>query len=565
MPKRRKSALERYCERVVSGKVTACRKVKKVCARLLGEIRDGYKKWHFDIDAAERPVEFVERFCRVPSGKLGAPLVLEEYEKAWIEAAFGFVDDDGNRRFQEVLVVVARKNGKSTLAAALELYMLTSDGEGSPQVYSAATSESQARLCFDAACKMRAMSPEIRKEVKKRRDDLYCDANFGYVKPLSGNSGTMDGLDVHFAVIDEIHAMKDREIYDLLKQGTGARDNPMLFTITTNGFVRNSIFDSQYEYAKGWLEGTVEDDRFIAWVYELDDKSEWEDESCWLKPNPGLGTVKTMDYMRQQVSKARQDAAYRATVMTKDFNMPENSAQAWLDFDEAVNPARVDVEKMGFRYGVVGFDASDTVDLTSAQMLMMRPGDDRIYEKSMYWIPEDAVLAMDEQGRRERDNAPYRQWIARGLMRTVPGNKIDKRVLLDWIMELRDEMGVCTYALGYDPWHMTEDRLMSDLESVVGASRVVPVRQGAKTLSAPMKQLRADYRANRIVDGHNPINEWCRMNVMVRSDVNGNIQPVKKGQDPRNRIDGFAAELDAYVVLNSVMDDYLALVDRRKR
>ena len=553
------SALERYCSDVLSGRVTACRKVRRLCKRLLDEVERGCGRWHFDREAAERPVEFVERFCKVPSGRLGAPMLLEDYEKAWVESIFGFVDEDGHRRVREAMVMVGRKNGKTSLAAALELYMLVADGEGSPQVYNAANTEDQARLGFNAAVKMRAMSPEIAKVVRKRRDDMQCPSNFGVLRPLSGNPSSMDGLDVHFAVIDETHAMRERDVYDLLRQATGARDDPLVLTITTNGFVRNSIFDAQYDYASDWLDGKVSDDRFMAWVYELDDKSEWDDEACWVKANPGLGTVKKLEYLRGQVAKARQDREYKPTVMTKEFNMPENSAQAWLDFEEAVNAETFDVGSMGFRYGICGFDASDTIDLTSAQMLMMRPGDDRIYELSMYWVPEATMEEMDARGRWERDRAPYRRWIERGLMRTVPGNKVDKRVLVGWLEEVRDELDVYTYALGFDPWHMTEDALVSELEQFVGAQRVERVRQGAKTLSQPMKRLRADYRAGRIVDNHNPVNEWCRMNVMVKSDVNDNIQPCKKAGDPRNRIDGFAAELDAYVTLHNHLDGYLSV------
>lgn len=333
----RKSALERYCTKVISGKEVACKEIKKVCQRLLDDIATQYKDWHFDIEAAERPVNFIERFCKVPSGRLGTPLVLEEYEKAWIEAIFGFVDDNGLRRYQEALINVARKNGKTTLVAAIELYMLVADGEGSPQVYNTATNLDQATLGFNAAWKMVRQSKEIAAHVQKKTGQLYCDMNFGYIMPLASNTTTLDGLDVHCGVLDEIHAMKDRDIYDLIKQGTGAREQPLILQITTNGFVRNSIYDSQIEYAQGWLDRKIDDDRFIAFLYKLDDREEWTDEKCWKKANPGLGTVKQIDYLRNQVKKARQDSTYRPTVMTKDFNMPENAAVAWLDFAEAVN------------------------------------------------------------------------------------------------------------------------------------------------------------------------------------------------------------------------------------
>ena len=304
----------------------------------------------------------------------------------------------------------------------------------------------------------------------------------------------------------------------------------------------------------------MEDDRFLPFVYELDDRDEWVNESAWVKANPGLGTVKRLDHLRGHVNKALQDTSFRPTVLTKDFNMPENQASAWLSFEEAVNEETFDLASMGFRYGICGFDAADTIDLTCAQMLLMRPGDQRIYELSMYWMPEDAILGPSEAGDRDgRDKVPYELWISRGLLRTVPGNKVDKRVLIEWLQELKDEHDIYTYAVGFDPWHM-DDATRRELEAFVGKSRAVPVRQGAATLSQPMKQIRADYRANRIVDNHNPVNEWCRMNVTVKVDVNGNIQPVKKDLNPSNRIDGFAAEIDAYTTLCNLMEDYSQVV-----
>lgn len=554
----RRTALEDYCDDVLGGRVPACRKLRAVCGRLLEWVREPYGGWHFDPDAAERPVDFIERFCKVPSGRLGAPLALEPYEKAWIESIFGFVDGGGLRRFLEAFIAVGRKNGKTSISAAIELYMLMADGEGSPQVYNAANSSDQAELGYRAVQKMVMQSKDLSKHVRKRADDLYCDLNMGYIKPLAANTSTLDGLDVHLAVIDEIHAMRNRDIYDLLKQGTGSRSQPLILQITTNGFVRGSIFDSQYDYASRWLSGEVRDDRFLPFVYELDDRSEWEDEGCWAKANPGLGTVKRTDYMRAQVAKARSDPSYLPTVMTKDFNLPENQSVAWLTYEESVNEETFEVE--GFDYAVLGFDAADTVDLTAAKLLMMRAGDERIYELSMYWIPEAVLLASDARGdRKGRDGVPYRQWVDRGLMRTTPGNVVPKNVAVEWATEVMAEHDIYVFAAGIDPWHI-DDRTREGLEQLCGKERLVTVRQGAKTLSRPMFQMRADLAAGRIVDNHNPINEWCRMNVAVRTDVNGNIQPDKKNRDPRNRIDGFIAELCAYTVLDQFMEEYRSLL-----
>lgn len=340
----------------------------------------------------------------------------------------------------------------TSLAAAIELYMLIADGEGAPQIYNVATSGDQASLGFNAVNKMVLQSGKLSKHIKKVEGGLSSRAlNMGIIKPLNARPSTLDGLDVHLCVMDELAAMKDRDLYDLLKQGMSAREQPMMLEITTNGFVRDQIFDAQVEYARKVIDGEVDDQRLLPFLYELDDRDEWDKESCWIKANPGLGPVKKIEALREFVQKAKDDPSFKATVMTKDFNMPENTSCAWLNFEEAVNEEPFELKKGMFRYGIFGFDASDSVDLTAAKLLMMRPGDDHIYVHSMYWIPEDVILNDLNSGKRtERDGVPYQQWIARGMLRTVPGNKIDKRVLLDWMQEVKEVYDVYPYAVGFD-------------------------------------------------------------------------------------------------------------------
>lgn len=557
---RRKSDAEKYLGAIQRGRITSSAKMRKLADIMLPQIKKGYKKWHFDLEAAERPVRFIEEYCFIPSGKLKRPFKLEPFQKAMINLAFGFVDKNGYRRFQEVLCIIGRKNGKSSLLAALELYMLIADKEGAPQVYNVANSEDQAKLAYNAAIRILRQSKPIQRYAHKRAEDVYCAKNLGFMKPLTSQTRNLDGLDVHFAVIDELSAIVNRDLYDLVKQGMSAREQPMLFVITTNGFVRDGIFDAQYRYAEGWLNGDVKDDQFLPFIYELDDRDEWVNESAWIKANPGLGTIKKLEKLRGYVNKALQDMSFRPTVLAKDFNMPENVASAWLNFEEATNEETFDFESMGFKYCIAGFDAADTIDLNAATAMMMRPGDNKIYEFHMYWIPEDALLKVSDTGNRKgRDYVPYEQWIARGLVRTVPGNKVDKRVFLDWLEELREEYGLYTFALGFDPWHI-DDSTKRDLEFFAGKERVFPVRQGPQTLSQPMKQIKADYGSKRLVNNHNPVTEWCRMNVTVKADTNGNIQPYKKDLNPRNRIDGFISELVAYTVLNNMLNEYEQMI-----
>ena len=560
-------AIRDYFGRVLDGSIVACEKMRKVSRRVLADMDAAPDaRWHFREEHADRHVEFIERFCRMPSGRLGAPFRLEPFQKAIISVIFGFVDADGLRKYREVFWVMGRKNGKTSLASAIELDMLLDDDEGAPEIYNVATAHDQAAKGFVAAHNMVRTSPDLARHVKKRMADLYCPDNLGTIRALAANTNHLDGLDISCAIIDELAAMRNRDLYDLVDQGTSARRQPLMLEITTNGFVRESIFDAQYDYASKWLDGQTSgerSDRFIPFVYELDDRSEWTDESKWMKANPGLGTIKSLDALRSNVSKAKDDPSYLPTLLVKDFDLVENQATAWLTYDELHNPATFDIDSMGFTYAVVGFDASDTTDLTACCALMMRPGDDHIYALHMAWVTEASLKVREDAGdRRGRDAVPYDRWIARGLMRTCPGNIIDKRCAIPWLDELRSEHGIYGVMFGYDPWHLGRDDqpTMDAYNGFFGKQNCIEVRQGAQTLSQPMKELKAHYHANDIVDNSDPVAEWCRSNVMVRTDENGNIAPSKKGQDQRNRIDAFAAELDAWVVLRNHMDEYKQLI-----
>ena len=327
--------------------------------------------------------------------------------------------------------------------------------------------------------------------------------------------------------------------------------------ITTNGFVREGIFDAQYEYASKVLSGEVVDKRFLPFIYELDDINEWEKEECWIKANPGLGTIKKVSFLREMVHKAQNDPSFKPTVLVKDFNMKQNSATAWLSWETLYNDELIPEHR--FKYCIGGFDAADSVDLNSARVLMMRKNDSKIYTRQMYWIPEEAIEKYEKKGNRVgRDKVPYREWIDAGLMRTVSGNKVDKRVILEWFKELRDVDKLYVQYIGYDPWHI-DDSLLREFKSEFGPNCMIPVRQGVATLSDPMKNLAADLEKKLIVYNNNPIDMWCLYNTEVKTDVNANIQPVKK-TDQTQRIDGAMSLIDAYIALMNKMDEFITIV-----
>ena len=543
--------IELYFSQVYDGRIIACEKMKRQADNILTALACP-EKYHYDHDTAMKHINFIERFCCYPSGiKMGQPFRLELFQRARFQVLFGFVDDEGLRQYNECEIVEGRKNGKTSELAAVEIDMLCNDGENSPQIYNLATKRDQANLGFNAVHKMILRSPLLSKHIRKRAADLYFESNLGFIKAMASDTSGLDGLDVHCAVIDELAAIKNRDLYDLIKQAMGARSQPLLFTITTNG-----IFDDQYAYAEKVIHDPSVDEHFLPFIYELDNPEEWDKPECWIKANPGLGTVKSEDYLAQMVSKAKHDPSTRPTVFVKDFNLKENPTSRWLTYAEA--HCTEAVPEYNWRYGIGGFDAADCVDLNAAKLLCVRPGDPNIYVKSMYWIPSRVIEEQQEKGNREgRDHVPYELWVAQGYMRTCEGRKVDRRVVLDWFCEMCEKEGILPLYIGFDAWHIS-DELKAAFADEFGGNVLIPVRQGTITLSEPMKNLKADLQEHRIIYD-NPIDEWCLLNTDIKSDINGNIQPCKTAARTQ-RIDGTAALLDAYVVYQNKREELMTLL-----
>lgn len=549
--------IREYWEKIQSGEIAACKRLRQQYQRLVDELDHPKDPWVFDLDRANRPIEFIERFCRHSKGRwLGQPVKLELFQKAKLQAIFGFVHKDtGERRCREVLTVEGRKNGKSTEIAGLGLYMFAGDGEGGPECYALATKKDQARIVFSEAVNMVSQSPDLRQHIRKRKTDLYFPMVFGKFEPLASESNSLDGLNVHFAAIDELHAIKDRNLYDVIKQAMAARTQPLLAEITTAGFVRECIYDAQYDYACKVLDGVIEDERFLAFIYELDDRSEWTDFRAWEKANPGLGAIKSYDELAANVERAKNEAAFLPTVLTKDFNIRETRSGAWLTFDEANNEKTFLVDDLRESYAIGGVDLSATTDLTAAWALIKRPGDSTLYAVGQGFMPEESI-----EQRSIEDKVPYDKWAKRGLITLCPGNRVDYHYVTDWFQQLRDDHEISAFWVGYDSWN--SPAWVEDMETRLGYKKgenLLPVIMGAKTLSAPMKELKADLAGKRVNYGNNPLLKWALTNMAVEVDKNENIRPIK-GQNKRQRIDPAVALIIAYTVLQNHVEDYKGLI-----
>lgn len=549
-----------YYEQIKNGKVTVCDKIRKWYKHLSDKVINPTDGYHYEVKRGNHIIEFIENYCRHSKGKMGGQLVkLELWEKAWLAATFGFVDDDGIRQYNLSVLIIGKKNGKSLLASAIGLYMLIGDGEPGPEVYAVATKRDQAKIIWQEAKRMVRKSETLLKRIKPLLNELSSeDYNCGVFKPLASDSDTLDGLNVHCCLMDELHQWKNgRQLYDIMADGTIGRDQPLILVTTTAGKIREDIYDEIYDDAVRTTNGLFDevgykDEHSLYIIYELDKREEWENPDCWEKANPGLGTIKNRNALASKVKKAQANPSLVRNLVCKEFNIAETSTESWLNFEELNNETKFDVKELRPTYGIGGADLSSTTDLTAAKMLFRVPDNENIFILSMYWIPADLV-----EKKVTEDKIPYDKWIEQGFMRTCPGNKIDASVVTAWYQELQDEYDIYLWKEGYDAW--SAQMWVNQMIDAFGPTVMEAVHQGKKTLSAPMKALKADLVKKRIIYNNNPIDKWCLANTAIDEDRNGNIQPIKTSKSTR-RIDGTAALLDAYTIYFEYEDEYLSIV-----
>ncbi|WOS96765.1 terminase large subunit [Nosocomiicoccus massiliensis] len=537
-----------YFEKMKSGEIVVSKRLYKQYEQLVNDMYES-EQFEFNLELANRPIEFIERFCRHSKGEwAGKPIELELFQKAYINALFGFVDrDTGLRRFTESFFYIGRKNGKTTLLGALALYMLIADGEGGSEVYSIATKKEQANILFDEAHNMVQQSKFLSNHVRKRKSDLYFPHTFSKLMALGKNSNSLDGLNAHLVVIDELHSIQDRNMYEVMKQSQSARRQPLLIMITTAGTLRGTIFDDMYEYACNIVDGNFKDEHFLPIIYELDSKEEWKDPNMWEKANPSLNSIKKVSDLERKVERAKNSPNDLTGVLTKDFNIRSTAEQSWLSFDDINNEETFDIEDFRNGYAIGGADLSITTDLSCATLLFMDPETEKRYVHQMYWLPRDNFYE-----RVEEEKIPYDKWYEQGLLRLCNGNTIDYSDITDWFKEMLEDYGITPLWIYYDNYSA---RYWVD-EMEQHGFKMVRCHQGARTLSLPMQNMGADLKAKRINYNNNPLLKWCLTNTSILTDRNGNIVPIKN-QTAKRRIDGTASMLDAYVGLFEHYEEFI--------
>lgn len=529
-----------YARDVLTSHVIACEWVRRACKRHehdLARIEAADWPYTFNAQKAERALRAIQMFREVRGPRAGKRFRFGPWQKFIVGSLFGWVDKTtGLRRFHYAFVAVPRGNGKSSLAAALCLLMLALDGEGGAEVYAAAVTRDQARIVFNLAQHMARTDAAFRAKygVSIHAHAVVQDATASTFRSLSRDANALDGLNVHFAVLDELAAHKTREIHDVLVTATGKRSQPLLFSITTAGANQSGIGYEQWKYAMKVLRGESEDEAFFGIVYTLDDADNWEDPASWAKANPNFGSSVNPDTIATLAHRARQIASQQTAFKQKHLNIWTNAAVSWMNMLQwdACADAPPEAEFNGEEC-VIGLDLAAKIDLAARVKMFARvlDGVTHYYVFAHFYLPEAAIV----DGR----NASYQTWEAENWITATPGEVIDfDAIQLDLQTDATHHR---LLDVAYDPWQAL--KLAADLAAL--DIPVIEYRPTVANFSPAMKEIDALVRQRRFHHNGNPVLRWNVACVEVMEDFKGNIYPRKDRDDPLQKIDGLVALLMA--------------------
>lgn len=533
---------ERYVDDVLNGRQVACKWVRLACERHRRDLEAGGERGlRFDETTAKTAIAFFRLLKHSKGEWAGRPLVLEPWEQFTVWSLFGWKREDGTRRFRTSYLEVARKNGKTTLAAGVGLYLMLADGEPGAEVYSVATKRDQARISHSEATRMAKSSPQLRRMVTIFKDNIHIVDTASKFEPLGADSDTMDGLNVHGAIVDEVHAHKTRDTWDVIETATGSRRQPLMFAITTSGYDRQSLCFQQHEYTEKVLEGVIQDDSWFGAIYTLDkikDASgnlvdeDWNDESVWVKANPNLGVSKKLDDMQRKAARAREMPAALNAFLRLELDIWTQAETKWVNLEHWRQCGKaVDADGLRGRTCYGGLDLSSNVDI-SAWLLVFPPQDDDDDYQILcrFWIPEEAMVE-----RARRDRVPYPAWVRQGYITATPGSVIDYDFIQAQIDA--DAQAYDIQEVAFDRWGAT--KIQTDLMEKGGEDWLVQFGQGYVSMSPPMKELERLILEHKLAHGNNPVLTWMANNLVVRQDPAGNLKPDK--EKSTEKIDGMVA------------------------
>ena len=545
-----------YYQKITDGTETVGKWVRLLYEYIVRGLEQ--KEFYYDHKKARAAVMFIERFCHHHEGVLAPGLIrLELWQKALISAIFGLVDDTGARQYREVFLVVARKNGKTILAAAIAEYCTFLDGEYGGRIYFTAPKLEQAALCFEAYHQMILQEPELNKLAQKRRTDIYVQQSNTTAKPLAFSAKKSDGLNVSLAIADECASWQGDQglkFYEVIKSSFGARRQPLLLAMSTSGYVNDGIFDELMKRSTRFLLGESKERRLLPFLYMIDDASRWNDLNELKKSNPNLGVSVSYDYMLEEIAIAEGSLSKKAEFLTKYANIKQNSSQAWLNAQDVQKCTGEPLSLEDFRgcYCVGGLDLSRTTDLTAACIIIQRQ--ETLYVFCKFFLPREKI---DEAT--ARDGLPYRSYIQRGLLAESGDNFVDYRDCYEWYTDLIERYQIYPLKIGYDRY--SAQYLVQDLKAY--GFHVDDVYQG-ENLSPVISELEGQIKDGAVNIGDNDLLKIHLLDSAVKQNSDTMRRRLVK-VSASVHIDGTAALLDAMTVRQKWYAEIGGQLENRQR
>lgn len=539
-----------YYREIKEGKIPVGQELKATLDKLIKDLDD--PRYTFDEKAGNIRIQFIETFCKHTKSPFnGEPFILELWEKAILQTAYGFKEKaTGLRRFNEVVLLVARKNGKTTFIAGIDLaeFFLS---KGGVDIVCASNTNDQASILYEEINNMREGSKALRSEKRSKKNIfyIYSPKTKNKIKKLSAQSRNKDGYNIEVGCIDEVHEMTDSKVYDAIKQSQSTKKEPLIFIITTEGTVTEGFLDKKLAYCRKMIKGEISDEKLLPWFYTQDSQEEiYLDKRTWKKSNPSLGKVKLESYLDDIMNKARNDLSTRVTMLCKDFNIKQSDSGSWLTYNDLNNEERFNITTLKNSYAIGAVDLSNTTDLTAALLLVIK--DEKKYIVPHFFMPSDVL-----KKRMEEDSVPYDIYLKNGLLTLTEGSQNDFSLVTKWFLKMVQVHNIRPLWVGYDPWNALY--WVKEMEEM--GFTMEKVRQGVYSLSEPMKQLEADLKNKLVIYDNNPLLKWNLANTQAKIDINGNIQPSKLGSKFK-RIDGAVALIIAYAVLNRYKIEYEGMI-----
>ena len=566
-----------YLSEIRSGKIIVGRELMTELEQLEADMHDS--RFRYDTADAEKRINFIERECKhYEAPWAGKPFLLLLWEKAFIEVIYSFkvYDEDLGRwirRFREVTLLCGRKAGKTPLTASIALAEFYC-GEMGTRIMCSSNDYDQASLMFDGINAMREESPKLartsRKNIKgifmgnpkqKNARGKFSYQNKGLIRKMSSKTGAKEGRNLKIVIADEVHEMKDNTLIEPLKQAVSTQDDPLFIEISTEGFLTDGYLAQRLDQARKVLRGEAENDRWLIWLYTQDSEEEvWQDENSWYKSNPSLGVVKKFSYLRERLEEARQQPSSRAFILAKDFNIKQNATVAWLSLEQIKDSGSFTLDQFRGLPFIGGCDFAETTDLCAAVILIKVPNDDTTYLYPHYWIPEakaDIRLA-DGDNALNPEKKNYREWARQGFVTICQGAEVIVSDVANWFYDLYRDYHIIPFRVGYDNRFALEFR--KRFEDLIGTGIAEQVLQTPVSLSEPMRAMEAELTAHRVVYNGNPVFRWNLENMSVETDKYGYIKPKKNFGNSKNRIDGGAAALNCYAMLQRNRTEFIETV-----